>query len=244
MSTTLRQTTELARVKARIKALAEKTISNGCTEAEAMAAAEMVGRLLERYALSMEEIDVREERCVQVEVPIGGKRRRPIDGCVTSITRFCDCKVWIARDGILPSYVFFGFDADTALASYLFTVIDRAMATALTAFRRTNPQLSGTRLRDASKSFQQGMAARIADRLDQMHRTRDANIAQCSTGTALVLVKHQVIDDAFRETNIRLVAVTGLRRARLNGAFRHGLAAGDRVNLNRPVGGTDRILLP
>ena len=88
------------------------------------------------------------------------------------------------------------------------------------------------------------MAARIADRLDQMHRTRDANIAQRSTGTALVLVKHQVIDDAFRETNIRLVAVTGLRRARLNGAFRHGLAAGDRVNLNRPVGATDRILLP
>jgi hypothetical protein len=54
----LSQTTELTRVKARIKALAEKTVSNGCTEAEAMAAAEMVGRLLERYALSMEEIHV------------------------------------------------------------------------------------------------------------------------------------------------------------------------------------------
>jgi hypothetical protein len=39
----------------------------------------MVGRLLERYALSMEEIDVREQRCIQVEVPIGGKRRHPID---------------------------------------------------------------------------------------------------------------------------------------------------------------------
>ena len=61
-------------LKGRIKALAEKTVSNGCTEAEAMAAAEMVGRLLERYALSMEEIDVREERCVQIEVPIGGTK--------------------------------------------------------------------------------------------------------------------------------------------------------------------------
>jgi len=28
----------------------------------------------------MEEIDVREQRCVHIEVPIGGKRRRPIDG--------------------------------------------------------------------------------------------------------------------------------------------------------------------
>src|SRR5262249_35024694 len=104
---TLGQTTELSRVKARIKALAEKTISNGCTEAEAMAAAEMVGRLLERYALSMDEIDIREERCVQLAVPIGGLRRRPIDGCVTSIARFCDCKVWISRDTGVPSYVFF-----------------------------------------------------------------------------------------------------------------------------------------
>jgi hypothetical protein len=168
----LRQTTELIRVKARIKALAEKTVSNGCTEAEAMAAAEMVGRLLERYALSMEEIDVREARCVQIEIPIGGRRRRPIDGCVTAIARFCDCKVWVSRDAMMPNYVFFGFDADTALARYLFNVIDRAMATALRAFRATQPRLSGVGLRSASKSFQQGMAARVADRLDELHRKR------------------------------------------------------------------------
>ena len=241
----MRQTTELSRVKARIKALAEKTVSNGCTEAEAMAAAEMVGRLLERYALSMEEIDVRQERCVQVEVPIGGKQRRPIDGCVTAIARFCDCKVWIARDAVVPSYVFFGFDPDTALASYLFNVIDRALTTALMAFRATHPRLSGVGLRQASKSFQQGMVARVADRLDAMHRERDAHVAaQHSTGTALILVKQQVVEDAFRETKIRLVAVSGLSRVRLNGAFRQGLAAGDRVNLNRPVSDAGRPSLP
>jgi hypothetical protein len=240
----LRQTTELTRVKARIKALAEKTVSNGCTEAEAMAAAGMVGRLLERYALSMEEIDVREERCVQIAVPIGGKQRRPIDGCVTAIARFCDCKVWVSRDDATPSYIFFGFEADTALASYLFTVIDRAMRTELSAFRIAHPRLGGVRLRRASKSFQHGIAARIADRLDQMHRERDANVAaQRSTGTALILVKHQVVEDAFRETEIRLVSAGRLGRTRLDGAFRHGLIAGDRINLNRPVGDTRRWLL-
>jgi hypothetical protein len=137
----LSQTTELTRVKARIKALAEKTVSNGCTEAEAMAAAEMVGRLLERYALSMEEIDVREAHCVCIEVPIGGRQRRPIDGCVTSIARFCDCKVWISRDRDVPSYVFFGFESDTTLASYLYSLINHAMWTELEAFRanQTDP---------------------------------------------------------------------------------------------------------
>jgi Protein of unknown function (DUF2786) len=79
------QADELSRVKARIKALTEKTIANGC--AEAMAAAEMVGRLLERYALSMDAIELRTARCVQVAVPIGGRRRRPMDGCVPARPR-------------------------------------------------------------------------------------------------------------------------------------------------------------
>jgi Protein of unknown function (DUF2786) len=240
----LRQTTEITRVKARIKALAEKTVSNGCTEAEAMAAAEMVGRLLERYALSMEEIDLREERCVQLNVPIGGKQRRPIDGCVTAIARFCDCKVWVARDGVTPSYVFFGFEADTALGGYLFNVIDRAMRTELSVFRTGYLRLKGAARRRASKSFQQGMAARVADRLDEMHRERDASVAaQRSSGTALILVKHQVVEDAFRQTEIRLVSAGSLSGVRMDGAFRQGLAAGDRVNLNRPVAGTGRFWL-
>ena len=41
------QAAELARVKGRIKALTDKTVANGCTEAEAMAAADMVGCLIE-----------------------------------------------------------------------------------------------------------------------------------------------------------------------------------------------------
>jgi hypothetical protein len=52
------------------------------------------------------------------------------------------------------------------------------------------------------------------------------------------------VEDAFRETEIRLVAAVGLGRARLVGAFQHGLAAGDRVNLNRPIGDAGRRLLP
>ena len=70
-----------------------------------------------------------------------------------AIARFCDCKVWVSRDTSVPSYVFFGFDADTALASYLFNVIDRAMATALRAFRMAQPRLRGVGLRGASRSF-------------------------------------------------------------------------------------------
>lgn len=173
------QTTELIRVKARIKALTEKTVSNGCTEAEAMAAAEMVGRLLERYALSMEEIDVREAQCVCIEVPIGGRQRRPIDGCVTSIARFCDCKVWISCDGDVPSYVYFGFESDTALASYLYSLIDHAMRTELDIFRAEHPQLRAMRLRRASKK----LSSRV-----WRHASRSA-LTTC-TGRVTLMLRH------------------------------------------------------
>jgi hypothetical protein len=248
----LSQTAELARVKARIKALTEKTVANGCTEAEAMSAAEMVGRLLERYALSMDEIEVREARCVQAEVPMGGQRRRPIDACVPAIARFCDCKVWLTRgarpksdydedfDWTQPGgrYVFFGFETDTALATYLFTVIDRAIETEAAAFKAANPALRGVRLRRASASFQHGVAARVSARLDAMHQAREASVrAQRSTGTALILARHRVVEDAFRETDVRLVSMTAIGQRRIASAFREGWQAGDRVNLSRPVHG-------
>ncbi len=245
------QTAELARVKARIRALAAKTVANGCTEAEAMAAADMVGRLLERYALGMDEIEVRTARCVQAEVPIGGRRRRPIDGCVPAIARLCDCKVWLARpapaaDGAPQGahYVFFGFETDTQLASYLFAVIDRAVATETTGFRQANPTLRAVRLRRSQASFQHGLVARVSTRLDAMHAAREAAVrAQRATGTALILAKHRVVEDAFRDTDVRLVSMSAVGPRVIGSAYREGWAAGERVNLNRPVAGTAPGLL-
>jgi len=130
------------------------------------------------------------------------------------------------------------------MASYLFTVIDRAMATALTVLRTAQPLFRGVALRRASKSFQQGMAARVADRLDAMHRQRGANLAaQRSTGTALILVKQQVVGAAFRETEIQRGDGKPQPRATEWGIPAR-LAASDRVSLDRPVGDAGRRLLP
>ncbi len=237
------QAGEVEKVKARIRALAEKTVSNGCTEAEALAAAEMVGRLLERYALSMQEIDVRAAECVQVEIRLPGMRRRPIDGCVPAIARFCDCKVWLARDAAGAAYAFFGFAPDTEMAAYLYTVVDRAMASEALRFKAA-ARLSGTVLARAGRSFQHGMAARLAERLEAMHQAREAAVgARRATGTALILIKHQVVAEAFRAAGVRLRSGGG-GRLRINpSAYRSGIAAGDRINLERPVGSSGRALL-
>ena len=87
------------------------------------------------------------------------------------------------------------------------------------------------------------MADRLAERLDAMHGEREASVAaQQTTGTVLMVIKHRVVDEAFREAKIRLIS-GGRRRVRLNGAFRRGRDAGDRVDLHRPVTGDGRGLI-
>jgi hypothetical protein len=239
------QATELSRVKARIRALAEKTTSNGCTEAEALSAAEMVGRLLERYALTMEQVDLRETPCVALQVFAGGQRRRPIDGCVVAIARFCDCKVWLTRSDLGVAYVFFGLETDAMLARYLFEVIASALRTEVVGFKQRNPRLRDVRLRRASDSFQHGMVARVAARLTAMHAEREATVAaQRSTGTALILAKHQLVETAFRATQTRLVSARSLARRVIRTAYQDGLEAGNKVNLNRPLTGDRQHLIP
>ncbi len=143
--------------------------------------------------------------------------------------------MWLAREPASPSYVFFGFDTDTALASYLFAVIDRAIRSELDGFRMRRPELAGTRLRQASSNFQIGMAARVAERLTAMHAEREASVAaQRPAGTALVLLRHQVVEDAFPVSAPKLRSMAGLTFRR-DQAFRAGRDAGERVNLRRPV---------
>lgn len=97
------------------------------------------------------------------------------------------------------------------------------------------PELAGTPLRRATSSFQLGMAVRVSERLETMHDEREARVAgQRSTGTALMVVRHQVVEEAFRASGPRLRAMPGLM-TRNTGAFRAGRAAGDQVNLKRPV---------
>jgi hypothetical protein len=131
---------------------------------------------------------------------------------------------------------------DTALATYLLAVIERAVSTETATFRQLNPRLQGVRLRRASASFQHRVVARVSDRLDAMHCARDATVrAQRSTGTDLIVTKNRVVEEAFGEIDIRLVRMAATGRRVIITAFRAGWAAGDRVNLNRPVPGGDAL---
>jgi hypothetical protein len=51
------------------------------------------------------------------------------------------------------------------------------------------------------------------------------------------VAKNRVVEEAFGEIDIRLVRMAATGRRVITTAFRAGWAAGDRVNLNRPMPG-------
>lgn len=251
----MRQNNELTKIKARIKALAEKTVQNGCSEAEAMSAAKMVGKLLELYSLSMDEIDIREEPCITLTKKWDGARRRPIADCLVALAQFCDCKVWVTTehvgysrvhtyDGIRyrakmakTGFACFGHEADAQMMMYLADVIEKAVAAEVRQFKTTPTYLAASSRRTSSDSFQKGMVERIATRLVEMKEARDREMAAArNTGTALIVLKGTVIEEEFEKTGIRLRTTYVRSTAGSDSdAYARGNAAGDRVNLNRPV---------
>src|SRR6476659_9357988 len=108
------------RFKTRIQGLHSKTMENGCTEAEALLAAAKVAELLDRYDLSLTDIEIRNGQCEQRHYEVQRKKRIPLDDCIGAIANFCDCRVWRERSHSgNVHYVFFGLRSDIEAAHYL-----------------------------------------------------------------------------------------------------------------------------
>ena len=69
----------LDKLKLRIQALRAKTMDNGCTEAEAMMAAAKVAELLDRYDLTLSDVELRESACERRVFETRRKNRIPLD---------------------------------------------------------------------------------------------------------------------------------------------------------------------
>ena len=126
----------LDKLRGRIQALRAKTIDNGCTEGEALAAAAKVAELLDRYELSLSDVEIRETQCEERVYETRLKKRIPIDECIGAIATFCDCRVWREKNAAGEArFVFFGLPADVEVAHYLTELIDGAVRAELGRYK-------------------------------------------------------------------------------------------------------------
>jgi hypothetical protein len=227
--TTVAATADIDRVIQRIQALRARTVERGCTEAEAMAAAAKVSKLLELHDLSLDEISVRRSDCEGVSLTTGRKRRAPVDACMPPIAAFCDCRVWSEEgdDGVLR-FVFFGLKADVEAARFLHELIETTFDTESARFRGEDiyQALRGGDRRIALNSFQIGLAGGIAGKLAALKAARESAGAQ-STGFDLVAVKHSVVEEEIARLGLHFTTRAARSRRYVHSeAYDAGKAAG------------------
>ena len=220
---------ELDRLIGRIQALRAKTVEQGCTEQEALAAAAKAAELLDRYGLSLSELDLRRQACEGASVETERRRTGPVDDCVPAIAAFFDCRVWGEKSasGTLR-YVFFGLPADVAAARYLYDLVEQAFETETTRFRAGPAYADApTRVRRTlTNSFQIGLGRGIVAKLHSVREAREASL-RTSSGRDLVVAKADVVEAELTRLGLPLRARSrsGGRRV-LRDAFEAGHEAG------------------
>ena len=222
---------DLDKLVQRIRGLRAKTVDQGCTEPEAMAAAAKVAELLDRHGLTMSELDLRRQNCEGIGIDTGRKRRAPIDSCKTTIGAFFDCRVWSeVSDDDTIRYVFFGLPGDVDGAVYLNDLVTQAFETETRAFQegplyRDTP--SGDR-RTATNSFQIGLGSGIRAKLGTLQAERDA-ARRGSSGRDLVPVKQSILAEELEKLGLNFVSRSAPRPRRgVEAAFGAGKEAGER----------------
>ncbi len=218
---------ELDRLRARIQALRAKTVNNGCTEDEALSAAAKVAELLDRYDLSLTDVELRAAPCERRAFETHRKKRIPLDDCIGAIANFCDCKVWREKNVAgESSYIFFGLRSDVEVAHYLTELIDSAVRAELGRFKTSADyrQFRHQERHLANASFALGMVASIADKLTAMKASRDQ--VNHSTGRGLVVLKTSVVDAEFDKLDLKLRTQHGKSRMVSMTAYEAGGVAG------------------
>lgn len=226
-------------IKKRILALMAKTTENGCTEEEAMAAAEKVQQLLHDYQLDLSDLKIKESQCTQGTYEAQQKTDPMVMHVLTAIAYFTDTKVWKSWDHNTGwrTYEFFGLEHDVMIAEYVTKICDWAIIWGGEDFKDTQTwKMSGKSQKARLKQdYQYGMACRLAERLREMKDKQRFEDKQ-TTGRDLVVVKDAVVEAEFAKLDLNLRSSRSKGRNVNPEAYASGRAAGDKVALNPGVG--------
>ena len=223
----------------RVRAILSKTMENGCTEGEAMAALEKARELMQAYDISEGDLAAasqaeQESATVHKDEradPYGIKRK-----LCYAVARFTRCKAWRGNDYAVG---FAGLESDVIFATWLLDTLRAFVMRELKTFQAHTRSLTGACPRILGASFVHGCADRIAARLAELAPKEES----APSTNALVVSRKALISKAMHDAGIRLVK--GRRQnVRLNGAaYGVGQNAGNGARFDKPVtqGGALRI---
>lgn len=226
----------------KVRALLSKTTANGCTEAEALAAAATADELMREHDLTFKdtqaELEAETYGARRRSYSKGAKREHPISNyAATEIGEYWDCKCYQSRRHHPERHneiVYFGSKSDTEAAHMMLAMLILAADTEFARYWNSYKRPEGIKYNTAYASFMTGMASRLAARLREIKKARNAATTP-TTGTALVIVKDRVVATKFatfkRESGLNLGSSGRSASVRSQSAFNEGRAAANRADL-------------
>ncbi|MBN8294715.1 DUF2786 domain-containing protein [Rhodobacter sp. NTK016B] len=214
-------------IRRKIAALLNMTVSAGCSEGEALAAAAKAAELMREHGLSESDIVIGEATTRHTSKGRGAR------DALWRIVAYCTNTALIVthRKGCAGSdLVFVGREPGPEIAAYLTTVLNRAMDTEIAAFKEEafyRRRRNVTTRRAAVRDFTDGMVGRLARRLVELFRP--------SLDAEARAVAVAALDDRFPEA--KTVKEYSVKAARFHQASLYGWTAGGRVNLAHGVNG-------
>ncbi|MGM7552601.1 DUF2786 domain-containing protein [Myroides odoratimimus] len=227
------------KVKAKIRALLNKTVENGASEQEAMLALKKANELmLENFICEHDLEGVAPEKIIEVREPI----------VVTSydftwfygdLARLFDCECFWTS-GRKGDIVFFGFESDAKLAMYFYRLVMKAAFNSIEEYKKSfeyihSKAFYGKHGKTLVSSFVKGFTIRLGQRLIEMYEQRKASIPY---GMGLMVIqKDEQVKTEFNRQNPNLKS----HKVNLDNleftAFEAGKIDGDKVDLVQPLNG-------
>lgn len=223
---------ERNKILAKIKALLAKTVDNGCTEAEAMAALAMAQSMMDAYEVTEDDIKLKDEEAniEQSEMRDPNRIRRYL---AVSIARFTDTKVWEHSTKIIK---FCGTKSDTEFAVWLLeTLAQFVMKELANHLWKIYKEVDDTNRRWHINGFVFGCTRRIAERLNELHEASRQKAT--ANRNALVVAKQDLIVRKMQEIGINLRTPRKRGSRYVSDSYAAGKAAGDKATFGRPVHG-------
>jgi hypothetical protein len=242
---------DLEAVRTRLQKLLMVTEENGATEGETLAAAGRAAELMRKYQVTLTDKELRATGVTNETFD----RSEPFhnvaaDFCFAGLQKLCSVKIWYhqrneySQFGAKTTYrlmAVLGLKTDVEFTRWLYDMIDETITRETEHFRGTAVFKNASHKPTASSSFQSGMAARINARL--LALADEGAAAVTSNGKALVVLKDDIVRAAFEKMQLKggnasLALAYPISDASAKAA---GAAAGDKVNLSRPVETEKRV---
>jgi hypothetical protein len=206
----------------KIRALLAKTVENGCTEAEMLAALAKARAMRDAYAVTDDELQLaKAEAAILRNEPVDRNDRHKIKWHIAvAVAEFCECEVWRNGDG---GYTFCGMAADVQWAAWLLDHLTDFVASELVLHLMTSLAPKSER-REVIKGFVLGCCERVSERLTELSKPP---ADQGSNGRALVAIKGAAIADKMKACGITLRQSYGRSSSYDEGAMAAGRRAGN-----------------